>query len=351
MPIPAYQKREWFSVSALVNASRCLRKFFYGSGIRLRAAAGEHTALSFGSAVHKALPELLTGEPTTALDRAMQQFHSVWVGTAQPELEDKKRNAERAKAMFYDFWLTHSGRNALYTLQPPPSSNVQVADKVSDWEVPFAISIPGLDVPLVGRIDALVRHRDTGKLWGLEWKTSSELSDRFLAQFDNNPQVLAYTLALRTLTNEPIEGVMVEGLRVSNVNAENICRPIYVPEHKLEGFIKWARFWGNMVIACEQNGNWPQNYPACNPYSQFGMPGYNCEFAKLCEVPDWTTMSDFYVISNERPFVLSSEGNQTVEGGANASNKRSLPVMQPASPNGQDGFVNDDPSLPRLGGL
>jgi hypothetical protein len=349
MDMSLYQKREWFSVSALVAASRCLRKFFYGSGCRLRPAGGEHSALKFGSAIHKALPELLHGEIKTALDRAMAAFDSVWNEAEDPSIADKKRNRERARAMLFDFALAHQGRNSLYELQRPPSGNiVKLEDKVSDWEVPFAIAIPGLDVPLVGRIDALVRHRDTKKLWGLEWKTSSELSGRFLESFKNSPQVIAYTLALRTLTDEHVEGIMVEGLRVSPSNAENLLQPVSVPDFKVDWFIKWARFWGNLVLECEKRGEFPYNLSGCNPYSMFGMPGYECEFMKLCSVSDWETLKDFYVVSTERPFILAP--NQPVLQGASdiLPPERSLPVVQPTDSTGNLGTDLDVLQEPRL---
>jgi len=67
---------------------------------------------------------------------------------------------------------------------------LKIEDSVSDMEVPFALDI-GLAVPLVGRVDCLGLHRDTREPWGIEWKTTSELSTRFLEGFTFNPQVCA----------------------------------------------------------------------------------------------------------------------------------------------------------------
>lgn len=301
-----YNHRQWLSISSLLSFARCPRRYFYGSGCRLRPVGGEHSALLFGSAIHKALPELLTGDDKK-MERAVAAFASVFDETADPTISDKKRCLSRAKAMLLDFYISHLGRNSLYSLLPPPGPALELEDKVSDYEVPFAIDI-GLDVPLVGRIDGLVRHRDTGLLWGLEWKTSSELSARFLDSFQNSVQVIAYTLALRTYTNAKIEGVMVEGLRVSPSNAENLLTCVSVPDFKIDDFIKWARYHGNMLLQCERSGEFPKFFSGCTPYGMFGSQGYNCDFSNLCSVPDWTSLKNLYAVSNERPFVLNATG-------------------------------------------
>jgi hypothetical protein len=302
MPTPGlnyYKPREWLSISSLVSFARCPRKFFYGSGCRL-SSVGDKPALDFGTAIHKGFPECLVGDHSTKLMRAMQAFMSCW----RPELNDDKRNPIRAQAMFNDVIATHY--NSIYQLLPPPNGALSIEDKVSDYEIPFAIDI-GLDVPLVGRIDGWGRHRDTGEIWGVELKTSSELSARFLDSFQFNPQPLCYTLALKGLSKENVRGVMIEGLRVSKTNAETAIHPIYVQDHHLDAFIKWAQFIGGMILECEKRGEFLQYPSGCGPYSMFGSPGYQCEYMQLCQVHDWTTLKNLYVQGEDRVFELAKK--------------------------------------------
>lgn len=317
-----YKKRSHLSISSLLSFARCPRKYFYSSGCRLQSLDGPHPALMFGSAMHNALPELLQGEEATKMDRAIAKFRAIFTEEIDTLSNDSKRNISRAKAMLYDFYCSHSASGSLYQLVPPPAARLKIEDEVSDWEVPFALDI-GLSVPLVGRIDALVRHRDTKRLWGLEWKTSSELSTRFIQSFQNSPQVIAYTLALRIFTSEPVEGIMVEGIRVSPKNCETMLMPISVPDFKVDAFIKWARYNGNMLLECERLGEFPQFLSGCNPYSMFGSPGYDCDFAALCSVPDWTQLKGLYAVGDDRPFVLKA-----VDGDDNPVKRVALPVVQ-----------------------
>lgn len=223
--------------------------------------------------------------------------------------------------MLYDFYICHQGRNSLYTLERKPEGAPEIVDAVSPWEVPFAIDI-GLDVPLVGRIDGLVRHRDSRKLWGLEWKTTGELSTRFLQSFTNSPQVIAYTLALRIFTGEKVEGFIVEGLRVSKTNAETQSISISVQDFKVDDFISWARFHGRNLLDCERIGNFPKFFSGCNPYPMFGSPGYICDYANLCDVPDWTALKSFYATGTDRPFILASSAE------SNLPHNGELPTVQ-----------------------
>lgn len=328
-----YKKREWLSISSLISFSRCPRKYFYGSGCRLGSPSGPHPALTFGQAIHKALPQLLIGEDSTKLDRALEAFDSIWTKEVEESTQDEKRNKNGATQILMDFFFAHSQGRSIYELVKPPESNVIKAEDVSDYEVPFAIDI-GLSVPLVGRIDALVRHRDSHKLWALEWKTASEVSARFLEGFQRSLQCLCYTLALRILTNEPIEGTLVEALlvaapakRTGSQRTLTQIVPIIALPHHIEAFISWARYYGSLLLECERIGDFPQDFKGCHPYAQFASIGYPCEFSNLCDVPDWTKLKDFYAITQDRPFVLSS----SVQNNSNKANSLKLPQLSPNS--------------------
>jgi hypothetical protein len=87
MTDPAYRPRQYISYSTLMSFIRCPRKYFYEKcGI---SPKDEGAALLYGSAMHKAVPVLLTGG---SLDQAVVEFSSLWTG----ELDDKKHSLKHA---------------------------------------------------------------------------------------------------------------------------------------------------------------------------------------------------------------------------------------------------------------
>ena len=341
MPIEGfqhYQPRKWLSISSLVACARCPRRYFYSSGCRLIPAEGEHTALKFGEAIHAALPWILAGEKGVEqyiekykkenpdLDEnsvkivraaarpasiAYSEFMRVWGST----LGDEKRNPENAKLMLLEYATSHRPGAGLFTLLQPPVGDIQVSDSVSPWEVPWAIDI-GLDVPLVGRIDGMCKHRDTGEPFGLEFKTSSEMSARLVVGFEMNNQICGYTLALRLYTGEPVAGVMLDLIAVQKKGPSSMSYPIRVIQHQLEDFVQWARFWGQMILQCEKDQNFPRWYTGCTPYQSFGSPGFMCEYKNLCQTTDWTKFKDFYKVRADKPFDIGAVKSVKVPEGA-----------------------------------
>ena len=296
-----YRKREWLSVSALLDFSRCPRRFFYKNcGL---SKEFEHPALSFGTAIHKAFPLVIT----QGLEAGVAAFDSVW----DKSLEDpknrayKSRNRLRAILMLTEVYRTHCVSPSIYELLPPPSSSINLDDNVSDYEVAFAVDI-GLPIPLVGRIDSMVRHKDTGELWALELKTASEVSSRYLEGFEGSPQVLAYTLAIKTM-EASARGTFIEALLVSATRTLVQIQPVYVHDHQLESFVKWAQYVGGMILKMEEQENFPTDFSGCYPYPQFGMPGYFCDYKNLCHLgEDWTNYKDLFVVRDHRPFNIAT---------------------------------------------
>ena len=189
---------------------------------------------------------------------------------------------------------------------PPPPTALRIADNISEWEVPFAIDI-GLDVPFVGRIDCFGEHRDTKETWPVDFKTSSEVSARLFDCFTINAQGLAYAMVAHTLVPNAITGLILDVLRVSPSNCETVTHPIYYTDVTIEAFLQWARYTGEEILACEQMENFPCNPSACNPYGQYGMPGYCCPYQILCQSSDWTTLLGMFSIREPKPFVLSEK--------------------------------------------
>ena len=293
-----YYPRSHLSISSLVNFARCPRRAFYSSGCRLEPHE-EPNYFLFGSAFHAGASPAIEGN----LDLALSKFDSVW----NESLRDDKRNWERGHLMLRDLHSRFLNNKGLFRLLPPPPNHLEIEDSISEHEIAWALDID-LPVPLVGRTDARAIRTDTQTNWIIEYKTSSELSARFMNGFELNPEIIGNVAAMSDLTGEPYEGGFVVGSRVSHVNTETLIHPVYVQKFQIEDFFSWAKFIGTQFLACETSRDFPKDFSGCSPYPMFGQPGYPCEFRNLCHmVEDWTTLASTFKRGEDRPFILAKK--------------------------------------------
>lgn len=300
----AYRKREYLSISTLLSFSRCPRRYFYQkNGL---GPIDESPALSYGTAMHKAIPPASMGD----FDAAWVAFTSVW----DDSLANETRDVAHAHRSLSHYVHTHSGDKSLFHFLPPPAGGIEVAEEVHDYEVPFAIDI-GLPIPLVGRIDGLVEHRDTGKPWGYEFKTAGRMNANFFQSFEMHIQCLTMCLVLRTLTSEPVQGILVEGMLCDKTKVGNEVYPVYIQDHHIEDVVIWLKYTGEMLLAAEekflQEGvNFIKDFTGCNGYQHFYVPIGRCEFQDMCRVPHWEQAKGLYAERPEHKFftAITMEG-------------------------------------------
>ena len=194
MDMKNYETKEHLSASSAVTFRRCPRLYFYKSGCNLVKGKSTSLPLIFGSAIHAALPLAYTDT-----NAALLAFKEVWEDN--DFFEDKKRSTERAIAMIENFH-NHHKENAFYTIEKlPQSTEIDLADRVSSDETPFAFDVDRRQV-VVGRIDNAARHTASRLKFCVEYKTTSELSPRFLHSFQSNIQILTYALAMNIFSDE-----------------------------------------------------------------------------------------------------------------------------------------------------
>ncbi len=293
-----YKKKDHESISSLNAFCRCPRLYFYQCGCRL-AQQEEGIWFSYGTALHMAMPFCLRGD----LRGAQAAFLSEW--GLQDDREDPKRNTGRALALMENVILTH--KDSIYTLVKPPEGRYVLDDTVSQDECPFSLDM-GLSVPFVGKIDAIGRHRDTGGLYAVEYKTTSRMGAAFAVSFGYCPQTIAYTIALAMMIEDDrVEGAIIELLGVAKTKAEVMIHIGRIGERQMEEFIDWARTQVGRIVECERDEDWPKNPAGCYPYSMFGCQGFECDYKDLCMVEDWVELKDMFRIreydlfSSEKP--------------------------------------------------
>lgn len=315
-----YRPRKYLSVSTLVNYARCPRRYFYDKcGLR---SDGLMLAPTYGSCMHEAVPVALE---TEKLEPAMEAFLKGWVPVEEEMetrgIEDKKRTRIHAARSLQHFIFTHSGRKSIYKLVPPPEGALPLDNKTSSFEVPWAIDI-GLRVPLVGRLDSMCEHRDTGEPWVWELKTTSRLNAGFFDAHEMYTQNLTYVLVGQTL-NIPVAGVIVEGILVDARKVDNQCQMIPVQQHHLEDIMMWLKRTGQSLLDAEDKyAHWvtvkgtesafpdiepvnafPKDFTGCTAYTHYYIPAWRCEYADLCRVPDWRSLTDLYKVVPDHDFL------------------------------------------------
>lgn len=297
-----YRKREYLSYSTLMSFIRCPRRYMYQKmGI---ATHDEAPALHYGTAMHKAIDVAMT----EGLDSAMKAFDTCW----SDSMADAKRSRQRAREQLQHFIFSHSKGRSLYERLPAPkienTTGLELDKSVSPLEIPFAIDI-GLPIPLMGRLDGWCRHRDTGEIYGFEFKTASRLSSGLFDCLEMNPQVLSYALVLRTVLGQKVRGVMYEAMLIDPKKVECLTHPVLVQDHHIDDIALMLRYYGSMLLACEERGEFPKNFAGCSAYPLFYTPASHCEFENLCRVPDYNHMLGYYQIKPEHSMVKA-----TVEG-------------------------------------
>jgi len=295
-----YTKKEHLSQSSACTFDRCKAKYFFASGCRFERGEA-HCALKFGTAIHYAIGYAFRGD----LETAMEKFREVYLDTQDPS---GVRTPAKARQMLNDFMKTHQG-HALYKGVDPPKG-IDIEERVSEDEVPFAIDV-GIEVPVVGRVDRLGRNSQTGALWGVEYKTSREISSRYFDNFGLCPQTWTYHLALSMLCDEPVVGVYIETLQAAKTKICTQAFPFYIEEHMDEAIMGWYRNIYAEIQECERTGEWPQSFSMCAPYSSFGIIGYPCEFRDLCKSYDWLSLApSLYEVGEERPFTIKQDSTE-----------------------------------------
>ena len=143
--------------------------------------------------MHIAAPLMLVDKA----DEAMDAFDRIW----DTDLDDKSHSRVNALRMLTDFASGHTLGQGLYEIREPPQGLIDLGDRKSPYEIPFAMDI-GLSIPLVGLIDWFGQYKDRDMVVPVDLKTTSEVSDRLFNSFLRNPQVCAYILAARHMTGD-----------------------------------------------------------------------------------------------------------------------------------------------------
>lgn len=300
------QERDHESCSSCSQFARCPRLYYYSTMCRLtRSSAIRDRALHFGKSIHAGASFAAQG----LYDEAINFYEEAWNegGVGSLVGEDEKRNIGTARGIFQALPDSFSS----YTFLPPPLPT-RASDAVSDYEFAFGLELHKDLPPFVGRIDGFIRD-SLGNLWILEYKTTSELSSRFIEQFRTSPQLGSYAAAVHLLTGEKIQGAILVGLLVSKHTVRISCIEFPIQPVRYQHYLDWAAEQCEGMKKCKEKEDYPRSW-ACSPYPGFGQTGYTCEFTDLCIREPWYSLIDQYELKPPHTFELLSKEKPDEDG-------------------------------------
>jgi len=283
---------DYVDPSGICTFSRCPTLYLFERLMGLKLPDDNTMPVDYGTDMHAALP-LCYEEDFSCIEKGAAEFRSRWE-SRKHGFGDKRRNCTRARESLAEFQRTHKPSVCQYEfVQALQNITAPTADRISPNEVPFLVDV-GAELPLAGRIDAVVRMKSDNSLWALDYKTASEISARYFANFENCPQAVGYTKALMLIMSEKVDGLIIDAVRVSPSNDECQLHPVFINQHQIKIFDEMVKRIADDILMCNNEKTWPQHFTGCAPYPMFGQPGRVCEYSDICNVGDWREMVEYY---------------------------------------------------------
>lgn len=248
--------------TAIITAKTCLRKYFLAIVLGFRPKQTKEY-FAFGAAYHH-FREILqkSGDLQTAIGSVIKYW--------------TKHGKEPQPGTQWDF-LT-GGRllascNAAYQHIKKIEATGQI--QILQAEQVFQVMLSDGKTAIGGRADQIVRWN--GKLWGVDFKTSSKMGQFYERTLEPNNQFTLYTLAESKLHGERVLGQRVEVLYNTKKEGPKIVTLMTQrTEDQLtrwEGEIIW--FEENIIKSCRESDVYPMEETQC-PF---------CPFHSVCKQP------------------------------------------------------------------
>lgn len=152
-----------------------------------------------------------------------------------------------------------------------------------DFEYPlgeFAIEGEGVvDIRFFGRIDSVLRNRETSEIVVTDHKTTSALGKDFLNRIKPNFQYTGYWMAAKDIFGINPSRFLVNGVQVAKHKRDFARQFTTVTDEEIQN-LKDAILWNvTNYMKARRSGMWPMSAPdAC---TQWG----GCSYKRICELP------------------------------------------------------------------
>lgn len=268
--------------TAITMFMQCHRKYFYRMVLGYKSNKKE-PYFTFGSAYHlfrEVLERQYFDDPTLPLDRyllkALEAATKLWDKEYVPVDPDSKW-----------VWMTKDRlvRSCLYVFNEKwKPEKIASHIKVIGIEQPFLITLSD-GIVIAGRFDQVINWK--GKIWGRDFKTSSQDGYYYDNTLNPNDQFSRYTYAENLLSGynfdvnsrPPVEGQYIEVLfnrapTKKDPNGRPKVEPKLAYRTRAE-LIEWLEeqyTWHKIMDLVRERDNWPKNPKSCT----------FCEYRRVC---------------------------------------------------------------------
>lgn len=152
--------------------------------------------------------------------------------------------------------------------------------EVLETEQPFNIELPN-GVSRSGRFDNIIKFN--GKVWGRDFKSTTQEMKWFERGLQPNDQFLGYTVAQRLLTGEKVRGQLVEVVsnpRPAKKDGDTLKDPVIetktveYTDSQIEEWMEGQIYWEKIRDMYREADYYPQNEGAC----------FRCIFHSVCRL-------------------------------------------------------------------
>lgn len=282
-----------FSSLDLINT--CKKKAFYVLEEKL-ISKDESPALSFGSAIHKALEVWYSADPkdrhipVNALDNAVRIVHNhdphevnaksflfykaiIEFAKVAPDITERnKRSKENGAKILTEYFRKYKDDGLIVmTDESGPLVERSFSFRMHESDE--------LIIDYFGTIDVILKNPETDVVMVTDHKTTSTLGNQFYDRLKPNHQYTGYIWGAKELGIDT-NLFMVNGLQVA-LTKHDFARQITERTQEDYNELYIAVLDATLsYLDCKKNDKWPMNAP--NPCTMYG----GCQFLNLCNVPE-----------------------------------------------------------------
>jgi len=274
--------------TAIITAKTCLRKYFLSIVLGFRPKQ-QKEYFTFGAAYHH-FREVL--QKSSDLQTAIGSVIKYWAKNGHDPKPDTQ----------WDF-LT-GGRllqscNVAYAHIKKIEATGQI--QILSAEQVFQVMLSDGKTAIGGRADQIVRWN--GKLWGVDFKTSSKMGQFYERTLEPNNQFTLYTLAESKLHGERVLGQRIEVLY--NTKKEGPKIVTLMTQRTEDQLLRWEGeviwFENNIIAKCREEDMYPMEESQC-PF---------CPFHSVCKQPtEGAMMAQLDTHFNQVPWDYSNPNKE-----------------------------------------
>lgn len=259
----------YINSSSLDVIATCKRKAYYliERGIRSKTISKPQL---FGTAIHKALEVWYTTKDETKAIHAFTQI-------AEPlgvEHEKDKRHPNNGIKILRNYFETY--KDDPYEILS--DSKGLMVERDFEFEV-YRNDKERLSIWLFGRIDCVMKNKDTNEVYVVDHKTTSSLGVEFFQRINPNFQYTTYLLAAQKCLNLDTDRFLVNGIQVAKTKWDLARQFTNRDEGDFKELIDAYVQATKDYLACRKTENWPMTAPS--PCTMWG----GCQYREICSVP------------------------------------------------------------------